>query len=271
MATAVHPPQMPNKCRNSDVETVTELVTNARAKVLAFAQADGFHAQKKVKKSLGQNEGLCSLMQLAVLDEDGDGNLSEAELDQFHEQGQRMIDATLNSFLNQGVVGALVLSIIFPLAADTDLELSWNGLNGEFDAKFVLNTIGFLALIIAVTLSVLLISATSTMYSQLSFMMPTMSSKLWYMDRTRHLLTYIEVSKNCVLIYSCVYLLFTNLAKNAWLGFLAVLPVLVPCVVLECYFIRKLIPEFDHQLHCEAKGMLKVHSPPSRVHKNSQL
>ena len=57
-------------------------------------------------------ESVAQALSLALMDKDGDGVISQEEKD---ETTQKMVDECNNLLVNLGVVGALILSIVFPM------------------------------------------------------------------------------------------------------------------------------------------------------------
>ena len=79
-----------------------QLVIDARRILLAWA-----------------NEGLFTIMKLVSLDMDGDGSISAEEVAKYEEHCKALVDGYLGYFTSDGVVTALVLSIIYPLCFST--------------------------------------------------------------------------------------------------------------------------------------------------------
>ena len=65
---------------------------------------------------LGGVEKVSVMVNEIQLDKDGDGNLSKDELLMQEEYCLRLIEQSLNFLVNAGVVGALLMSIIFPIS-----------------------------------------------------------------------------------------------------------------------------------------------------------
>lgn len=69
---------------------------------------------------LGGAEGISTILQLLVADKDGDGVVSEEEKDSVAE---KLTNDANNLLINSGVVAALTLSIVFPMAIAAGLEV----------------------------------------------------------------------------------------------------------------------------------------------------
>ena len=196
-------------------------------------------------------------MRLAALDSDGDGHLSEDELKMFHEIGGNLVEAHLSAFLNQGVVTALVLSITFPLAVGHELGMSWNGEVDDSTTYFIFRLIAYIALLLVTGISMGVLVTTSLLFSQLTYMMPTLTSKIWLINKVRKLLTHIEVGKQQSVTCMAVYLLSNALATSTWLGLLAVFPLILAIMGGQAYVGYSIKHGgMDKQLQDEAKVLL---------------
>ena len=63
---------------------------------------------------LGGPEKVSFMVQEFKLDEDGDGDISAEEMEAHEEDCDRLISQALDFLINSGVVGALLLSVLFP-------------------------------------------------------------------------------------------------------------------------------------------------------------
>ena len=249
-----------SKYQEHEIEALNKLVKEAKDNVDRFAKFDagGIRGWEvaSFKRSIGMNEGLCQALQLAALDEDGDGKLNETEVERYYVEGQKMVDTCLNTFLNQGVVSALMLSIVFPLAVEEHrLTIDWDGSYGDSTVVFALNLVAYVALMIIVATSLSVLYATSLMYSQLSFMMPNLRLKLWYLRQIRNQLTNIEVGKATSMYATAAYLLFSNLASATWMGFIALIPLFMVARV-NTYLLGPVLRAADKELLHEAQQII---------------
>ena len=122
---------------------------------------------------------------LARMDVDGDGSLSEEDLS----VAQRLVDATKDELLNAGVVAALILSIMFPLAYEENealIHLQQRSSDGGWDWRDWSELTSFLANQLAVCSAFMTVVLSSMMYTQISFWMPTLEAQLWYVVASAH-------------------------------------------------------------------------------------
>ena len=70
---------------------------------------------KGLPAEVGGPEGLCLLIKLVAIDADGDGRIGDAEMKRYGELAKQMVETANSALTNRGVVGALVLSVIFAL------------------------------------------------------------------------------------------------------------------------------------------------------------
>ena len=73
-------------------------------------------SKARLKSGLPAVEQAGPLLVLASLDKNSDGIICPEELALYREEGQRMVDNTLAQLLNLGVVAALLMSIVYPMA-----------------------------------------------------------------------------------------------------------------------------------------------------------
>lgn len=241
-----------------DIPAVEALVRDARVLLKPFAKATNWPARLKAlgAPSVGGNEGISFLIQLAELDRDGNGKLNPEEMDIFKVKVEKLYDVHLNTFLNAGVVVALILSIIFSIPIDNPLVVNWDG-SHEYtkEREFALRLTAYCCVNVAICLGASTLVATSLMYSQLAFWMPNLMMQIWYMGKIRPLMPLVEVGKNCCVLFSGGYLLFQSLAEAAWLGVVASLPLLGPALVL-LYFLFFLKYSIDLRLQEDSRRLV---------------
>ena len=73
-------------------------------------------SKARLKSGLPAVQQAGPLLVLASLDKNSDGIICPEELALYREEGQRMVDNTLAQLLNLGVVAALLMSIVYPMA-----------------------------------------------------------------------------------------------------------------------------------------------------------
>ena len=71
----------------------------------------------------GGHEGWAMDVRMAALDEDQDGVLDDDEIDRYLDIGEKLVDATQGFASNNGIVGGLILAVVFPVAIEYDVGL----------------------------------------------------------------------------------------------------------------------------------------------------
>mmetsp|Transcript_36653 Transcript_36653/g.67193 ORF Transcript_36653/g.67193 Transcript_36653/m.67193 type:complete len:281 (+) Transcript_36653:129-971(+) len=131
---------------------------------------------------LGGHEGAGLKMRVAGLDEDNNGTVSEKELKEQEEQVQIMLDSCKEFLLTCGVVASLVLSILFPIAIDSqevdDDTVDFLGEDGADILKHVHD--GLLGAGTVIAILAVLISVRN--YVQLIFWMPTKKDQVLFVQ-----------------------------------------------------------------------------------------
>jgi hypothetical protein len=145
----------------------------------------------------GGSEGRATKFALASLNDDNDGTLSEKEMEKFEETTKESVEKTLGLLLNSGVVGALILSMLFGLSFNSVTyatpSVNFFG-NGLCDVIYYLM---FIAITISTFGSLLLIFASLRIYTHLAFWLCTTKSKLKYLSEVS--MAYIAILANLVL------------------------------------------------------------------------
>ena len=183
-----------------------------------------------VIKSLGGCERACTLLALADLDVDGDGQLSEGELERFHQIGGQIVESAKSFHLNAGVVAALVLSVVFGLAYEENETLARLAETTEWrDAATIADLTSFIAMQLAVGTSFLTLLLSSRLYTQLAFWMPSLDAQLWLIDESAGVSGWLELTKNLTLLATLLALCLETAVTATWLDALALLPLAVFC------------------------------------------
>jgi hypothetical protein len=136
-------------------EELRDIVTEAREKLARLVKhADdrrafgkGVNPVGKEMRDIGGREGLFSLIRLAQLDGNGDGNIGAEEVAQFEILAQQLIEQYLGLFASEGVVTALIFSTMFPLAADANLEMDFSPYSYDTKTALSIAAYGMLMLV----------------------------------------------------------------------------------------------------------------------------
>lgn len=244
-------------------QQVERMSSDARAQLRAWTEIDrvtDFKAYHEMALKLGDLEGIPLLIKMARVIQDDDGAISDAEYSVFCEVGQKIVDTSLSIALNAGVVGALILSILIPIAmVPAELnEDGWFFVTAESLEFTILEWIlrafflGCLSLATAfaiqsVFLATLISCAVSTWCSSLE------AKVYWHMDR----LTVIR--SQMVLVWRT----FQTLSLTIWAGglmcgplqgVLTILPFLTHCHVTKSIFDGE-IDYARNMLHDDAKRL----------------
>lgn len=173
---------------------------------------------------LGGIEGAASLICAARLDKNGDGHISPHEMELFQEECKHLVDNALNQYLNNGVVAALILSIVVPLASQPS-ELGDECIDklGE-NACHIFQVFSFVAIQITFTLSLVLLYLSTVAYKQLSFWMPDLPSQLWFITNAKMTFAVSSVGSMMLMLVLPVYVFFSALSYSTWAGGCTAIP-----------------------------------------------
>ena len=178
-------------------QAINQMVASARDHLNKFASAKTFLERERSLSAMGRHEALFTNFKLAALDTDGNGRISDSEVDQFYTGGASLVEAYLGSLINSGVVGALILSIIYPMAYESvPVE------NPFGSSRNLIPTLKFLCLQVSVSLSHSSLFDTAFMYTQMSFFMPTTKAQLWYIRKEKHYMQFLESMKSATIVTS---------------------------------------------------------------------
>ena len=172
---------------------------------------------------LGGCAGACMMLAIARMDVDGDGSFDEEDLN----SAQRLVDGTMNELLNAGVVAALILSIMFPLAYEENealLELKLHAAEG-WDWRHWSDLTSFLANQVAVCSAFMTVVLSSMMYTQISFWMPTLEAQLWYVVTSAHGQSLVTLTKQTTVYASLGTLALETAVTGTPLDFIAFAPI----------------------------------------------
>ena len=139
----------------------------------------------KADHKIGGNEGRAIKFALAQLDADGDGKLTDEELIQLEETSKENVEKTLGLLLNSGVVGALILSMLYSLTFTT---VTYQDKSVEFFGERLCDFFYYVMMILinlATASSFILIFFSTRVYTHLAFWLCTTSAKLKYMSEVK--------------------------------------------------------------------------------------
>jgi len=115
--------QMIDVMSNDEYETLVEQVKIATNKLRAW-HSNINKSIPSVKRGIDGVEGLAITLSLAILDKDGDGIITNKEYEAYLDSSKEKLDNAYSQLLNVGVVAALILSMLFPLAAGSPITPS---------------------------------------------------------------------------------------------------------------------------------------------------
>ena len=221
----------------ADKEEVEEMIRDARENLKGFAEASTKREMDRELTKIGRHEGLFTLFRLVQLDRDGDGRISDEEYQHFQDDGKILVDAYLSNFTSDGVVVALILSLLYPLVFEADFAFSLDS-SFEFEGS-LLDFTTFTLIYVSISLAIFCLAALSALYLQLSFHMPDVTSQLWYIRTIIPFLSAMVTIKNLTLTVSSLALCTHAMAKASTIGLIVgLLPVvaaLAPLVYLFQY------------------------------------
>lgn len=160
---------------------------------------------------------------LARVDVSADGQLSAADV----EEAQRLVEATKSELLNDGVIAALILSIMYPMAYEEkdaltslhESQASWGW--GDWSGLLSL-----LANFASVSTAIITVFLTSIMYTQLSFWMPTLEARLWYVGMSHFATSITGLAKNMTIFASLLTLALETAVTKSAMDYIAFMPLL---------------------------------------------
>ena len=144
--------------------------------------------------ALGGCSQAALLLSLANIDADGNGKVTNEEL----QASSSLIEAYKDELLNAGVVAGLVLSALYEFAYAEDETLSrLHSLDGS-DASWTVGEIADLMSMLANFLCVATCSVTilicATLYLHIAVWMPSIESQLWYVSRSSRIFAVVEAA-----------------------------------------------------------------------------
>jgi len=207
----------------------------------------------------GGHEGWAVDIRLAALDSDSDGILDDQTIENYMQIGARVVDATKDFATNNGVVGALMVSVLLPVSVQMilDYDSVFNDesselllaeqervagaapvvqlatLNGRYggyanlDVRFYCNAVAFMLMTLATFLGIMLVAVCARIYTQISFWMPNLESKVWYAQYMADTLQSLETMKTSLLIFTIISLVLMATAKALWMGLALGIPAVI--------------------------------------------
>uniref|UniRef100_A0A6T0EF85 Uncharacterized protein n=1 Tax=Chrysotila carterae TaxID=13221 RepID=A0A6T0EF85_CHRCT len=183
---------------------------------------------------LGGIEAVLPLLHVARLDMENNGIVTIADFTAHTERGQALIERSLNMHLNNGVIGALMLFIIFPLTL-TPVEPSDDCRSEMGDTlceRFAIAS--WITLMCTFALSLVLLFMSSMAYKHLSFWMPDLTSQLWYVSNFRLSFVAATVSSMLLIGLMPLYVIFSAFCYDRLIGYCAVMPAVLFWVIHYC-------------------------------------
>ena len=206
---------------------VLDDIRAARKEIRAAAAVDGTSAVAIVR-ALGGAERAATLLNLASLDEDGDGNLSPHEVDRYKAIGAALVESAKNFHLNAGVVAALVFSVIYSLAFEEKHSLKDLATAASWDNMWIVSELtSCVAMQLAVSSSIITVLVSSRLYTQLAFWMPDLDSQIWFINESAPITGYLETCKNVTLFVTLLALTLETAVTGSLLDIIAYLPLVL--------------------------------------------
>lgn len=148
---------------------------------------------------LGGPEKVSFMVQEFKLDEDGDGDISAEEMEAHEEDCDRLISQALDFLINSGVVGALLLSVLFPqvfiplVPSDDSLQFFGDTTIMTFYYFYVVN------MYFSLFCSIWITFMTIHYYLHITIWMPTTELKMWYVTDLNVMPGVVFVTHACVI------------------------------------------------------------------------
>lgn len=148
---------------------------------------------------LGGPEKISFMVQEFKLDEDGDGDISPEEMAAHQDDCDRLVSQALDFLINSGVVGALLLSVLFPqvfiplIPSDDSLQFFGDTTVMTFYYFYVTNM--YLSLFCSLWITYM----TLHYYLHITIWMPTTELKMWYVTDLNVMPGVVFVTHVCVI------------------------------------------------------------------------
>ena len=153
-------------------------------------------------------------------------SVSEHEVAVYEEQGKQLVNSYLNFFTSDGVVTALVLSIILPLTFEADVDGG------------ILALLSAMCVHAATACSLFTLMYLANLYTQLPFHVPNLKAQLFYIDQIQSFMPILVIVKNISFILAAVAYVFQSLSVQGWFGLVSLLAVagtVIPVVHLVAH------------------------------------
>jgi hypothetical protein len=124
-------------------------------------------------------ESVAQDLHLALMDKDGDGDISEEEKEA---TCLAMVNETNNLLVNLSVIGALILGIVYPICFE---DLTPSDPSIEYFGEEMVDWCLFLyhgLLVFMTSLSIIVVTMGVLLYKHLNFFMVTIEMKLWWLQ-----------------------------------------------------------------------------------------
>lgn len=126
-------------------------------------------------------------VRMASLDEDQDGVLDDDEIERYLEIGEKLVDATQGFASNNGIVGGLILAVVFPVAIEYDVGLyPAAGSPGLDVAAYYTKCVAAVCLYASAVIAFTLVGASARLYTRNA--QPGFDRALSLMDHVTHAL-----------------------------------------------------------------------------------
>lgn len=132
---------------------------------------------------IGGAEQIALYLQQLELDSDGDGLISEQELEQGLQKSQQIVDDALRLLETCGIIGALLMTLLYPQFF-VDLEYNTDSIDyfGRHTCV-IIKYCCFALICVSFTLACNAVILSLALFRHISFYLPSLKSKLWYLQK----------------------------------------------------------------------------------------